>query len=215
MYCHTSSSVQFEIGNTRSVSPLRAPGVVDLPQLRTLPLRIPLVLGGADREDALLGPRLLLVTPGPAEAQVVLVVVDDLLEPLGLPHVGVHGRAVVERVDPAGDALRVLVHDEVDTEPGRRVVAELVHVAELPRGVDVHQRERRLRRVERLHRQVQHDRAVLADRVEHRRVVALRHRLAHDLDGFGLEPLQMRQPAGRQAFCRGRRVGRGRHAVAP
>jgi hypothetical protein len=35
-------------------------------------------------------------------------------------------------------------------------VAELDHLAELPGGVDVQQRERRLARIERLHRQVQH-----------------------------------------------------------
>ena len=54
--------------------------------------------------------------------------------------------------------------------------------------------ERWLARVERLHRDMQHDRAVLADAVEHRRVVALRDGLTHDVDGLGFEALQVRQP---------------------
>ena len=125
------------------------------------------------------------------------MLVDDLLEALGLPHVGVQRRAVIERVDALLDALRVLVHDQVEAVLGG-CVAELVHRLELPRRVDVHQRERRLRRVERLERQVQHHRAVLADRVQHRRSLRLRHRLAHDLDRLGLEPLQVGQPPGGQ-----------------
>ena len=49
----------------------------------------------------------------------------------------------------------------------------------------------RLRRVERLQRQVQHHRAVLADRVEHHRLLALGDRLAQDLDALGLEALKV------------------------
>ncbi len=47
--------------------------------------------------------------------------------------------------------------------------------------------------IERLHRQVQHHRAVLADRIEHHRLLALGDDLAHDVDALGLEPLQVRQ----------------------
>jgi hypothetical protein len=146
MYCHTSSSVQFEIGNTRSVSP-GGGGRCRPPQLGPLALRVPLVLRRADREHPLLGPRLLLVATRAAEAQVEAVHVDHLLEALGLPHVGVQRRAVVERVDPLLDALGVLVHDQLHARlrrPGRGSRTS----PELPRGVDVHQRERRLRGVE-------------------------------------------------------------------
>jgi hypothetical protein len=55
------------------------------------------------------------------------------------------------------------------------------------------ERERRLRRVERLLREVQHRAAVLADRVEHHRPLGDRDDLAHDVDRLGLEPLQVRE----------------------
>ena len=42
-------------------------------------------------------------------------------------------------------------------------------------------------------RQVQHHRAVLADRIEHHRPLALGDHLAHDVDALGLEALEMGQ----------------------
>ena len=52
---------------------------------------------------------------------------------------------------PEPNALGVLVDDQLEPELGRHPVAELVHLPELPGGVDVEQRERRLRRIEGLH----------------------------------------------------------------
>jgi hypothetical protein len=75
----------------------------------------------------------------------------------------------------------------------RHALAHLVHRAELPRGVHVQQRERRPRRKERLAREMQHDRAVLADRVQHHRPLGLGDRLAQDVDAFGFEALQVVQ----------------------
>ena len=82
---------------------------------------------------------------------------------------------------------------QIEPEPRGRLVAERDHLAELPGRVDVQERERRLRRIERLHRQVQHHRAVLADRIEHHRPLALGDDLAHDVDALGLEALKMRE----------------------
>ena len=48
-----------------------------------------------------------------------------------------------------------------------------------------------VRRRERLLGQAQHHRAVLADRVEHHRVLELGDHLAHDVDALGLELLEM------------------------
>ena len=48
--------------------------------------------------------------------------------------------------------------------------------------------------IERLRRQVQHHGAVLADRIEHHRLVGLGHHFAHDVDALGLQTLQMREP---------------------
>ncbi len=46
---------------------------------------------------------------------------------------------------------------------------------------------------------MQHDRAVLADRVEHHELLGLRDRLAHDVDRLRLEALEVRQCAHRPA----------------
>jgi len=73
------------------------------------------------------------------------------------------------------------------TEPLRLAVAEGDHLAELPGGIDMQEREWRLPGIERLHGEMHHDRRVLADRIEHHWVVELRHHLAHDLDAFRLE----------------------------
>ena len=53
--------------------------------------------------------------------------------------------------------------------------------------VDVQQRERDLRRPERLRRQVRHDDRILAAGKQQRRVLELRRRLAQDENRFGLE----------------------------
>ena len=56
-----------------------------------------------------------------------------------------------------------------------------------------------LAREERLAGQVQQHRGVLADRVEHDGPLALGDHLAHDVDGLGLQLLEMGQPQlGRQ-----------------
>src|SRR5208283_1533172 len=40
---------------------------------------------------------------------------------------------------------------------------------------------------------MQHDRTVLADRIEHHGLLALRDDLAHDVDAFGFQALEVRQ----------------------
>ena len=73
----------------------------------------------------------------------------------------------------------------------RVAIAELDHLAELVGGVDVQQRKRNRPRVERLLRQPQQHRRVLADRVQHHRPLELGDHLAHDVDALGLERPQM------------------------
>ena len=62
--------------------------------------------------------------------------------------------------------LVVLPVDQVQVPLGREPVAVGDHLRDLERGVDVHERERHVPE-ERLARQPQQDRAVLADRPEH------------------------------------------------
>ncbi len=100
---------------------------------------------------------------------------------------------MIERVDPALLGLGIGPHQQLHPGVLRRLFAQRIHVLELPRRVDMHQREGRRRGIERLLRQVQHHRAVLADRIEHDRLGRLGRDLTHDMDALGLEPLQVRK----------------------
>ena len=93
---------------------------------------------------------------------------------------------------PAATASVVRMHDQLETELARHAIAELDHLPEFPGRVDVHQRKRQAPRMEGLARQVQQHRAVLADRIQHDRVVELGRHLADDLDALGLEALKLR-----------------------
>ena len=110
---------------------------------------------------------------------------------LGLHHLGVDRGRVVDRVDAARHAVLVGVHDEVEAQLARGAIAEGDHVAELPGGIDVQQRERRLGRIERLARQMQQHRGVLADRIEQHRRAELRRRLAEDVDALRLQQVEV------------------------
>ena len=99
----------------------------------------------------------------------------------------------MKRVDAHLEPFGVDVHEQIEPEPLGGLVAERDHLAELPGGIDVQERKRRLGREERLQRQVQHHRAVLADRIEHHRPLALGDDLAHDVDAFGFETLKVRE----------------------
>jgi hypothetical protein len=134
-----------------------------------------------------------------AERRVEGVVIERLFERLRLHDVRVQRRTVAERVDIHLDARGVDVDKEIEPESLGGFVAKRDHLTELPGRIDVQKRKGRLRRKERLDRQVQHHRAVLADGIEHDGPLALGHHLAHDVDALGLETLEMRQsPRGRR-----------------
>lgn len=149
------------------------------------------MLRGTEREHALLGTGLLLVASCPAESRIEAVLVECLLESLGLHDVGVDRRAVGERIDVLLDPFRVDVDDQLHTRFLGHLLAELIHLAKLPAGIHMQQWKRRDRRVKGLARQMQHDRTVLADGVEHYRIFGLGDDFAHDLNAFGFEALQM------------------------
>ena len=62
----------------------------------------------------------------------------------------------------------------------------------------------RRRRVKGLAGQVQHDRRILADGIEHHRVAEFGHHFAHDMDAFGFKLLQVGQIARYHMFLSGR-----------
>ena len=167
--------------------------VIDVPQLGTLVLRVPAMLGVAEGIDALLGPRFLFITARATEGGIEAMLVQRLLETLGLHDVGVLGTAMGEGVDVLGDAIWVHVGDQVQIHLGDHLVAEAVHLLEFPARVHVHHRERQLAGVERLARQMQHHGRILADGVQHHRVVELGGHLTDDVDAFRLQLFQMRQ----------------------
>src|ERR1022692_3205613 len=114
-----------------------SPRVVKPPKLGPLLLRVPPMLGGPDRKYAFLGPRRLFVPPSSTERDVETVKVERLFETFGFPHAGVQLGAVCERIYPQFEALGVPVNHEIDSEFGHPLVAEHVHVSELPSGVDM------------------------------------------------------------------------------
>ncbi|MNZ94894.1 hypothetical protein D3C78_1140140 [compost metagenome] len=151
------------------------------------------MLAVAERVHALLGPRLFFVAPRTTEGSIEAVLVERLLEALGLHDVGVLGTAVGERVDALGDAVRVDVSDQLQAHFLDHLVAEAVHLLEFPLGVDVHHRKRQLARKEGFACQVQHHGRILADRVQHHRVIELSGHLTNDVDALRLQLFQMRQ----------------------
>ena len=54
--------------------------------------------------------------------------------------------------------------------------------------------KRRLCRIERLHREVQQDGRILADRIEHDRLGEGRSHFAENVDSLGLEAVEMGEP---------------------
>ena len=70
------------------------------------------MLVAAERKYPLLGAGLLLIASRAAKCRIEAILVERLLESLGLPHVSVRLRAVLERIDLQRLRLRILVHDQ-------------------------------------------------------------------------------------------------------
>src|ERR1700687_5246388 len=121
-----------------------------MPELRPLPLRIPVMGGIAEREHALLGARLFLVAPRAAEGRIEAVQLESLLQRLRLHDIGVERAAMGDGRDAVANALLVDMDRQIEAEPPHLAIAKRDHVAEFPCGIDMQKREWRLRRIERL-----------------------------------------------------------------
>ena len=119
------------------------------------------------------------------------MLVEGLLEPLGLHDVGVHRRAMAEGPDALGHALLIDVHNQVEAQVGHHFRSKINHLRELPGGVHVHQREGGLRGIKGLHRQMQHHGGILADRIQHHRLGECCGNLAENMDRFGFKTLKV------------------------
>ena len=180
--------------------------VVDVPQLGALVFGVPSMVFVAEGVDTFFGTRLFFVATGTAERGVELVLVERLLERVGLHDVSVDITAVGERADALLHAFFVDVDDQIPAKlVTNEILAERDHLLELPGRVDVHQRERRLGGVESLFGQPDHYGRIFADRVEHDRVVELGSNFADDMDALGFELLEVRKIVGSHQF--GRELG--------
>ena len=81
--------------------------------------------------------------------------------------------------------------DELLAELGDAAVAKLDDLGEVVAGVDVHEREREARRAKGLLGQAQQHDRVLATAEEQDRALELGGHLAHDVDGLGLQDLEV------------------------
>ncbi len=92
---------------------------------------------------------------------------------------------------PTGDRIFDRAHDQPLAELGRAQVAELDQLREVVTGVDIQERERKAARPESFLGETQHHERILAARKEQHRVRTLGGDLAHDVNRFGLEPLEV------------------------
>lgn len=188
MYSQTSSSVQFDMANTRIVSPFRIQVLKRFHSSGLCCAGPRHVRANGRRRCAPWPPALFLIRPSAPERRIKAVAVEGLLERIGLHHLRVQRRSGIDRVNAALDPILIYMHDQVDAEPLGRLVAEADHLAKLPGGIDMQQWERDLCRIEGLQRKVQHDARILADRIEHYWLAKFGNDVAHDLDGLSLQP---------------------------
>ena len=167
--------------------------VIDIPQFGALILRVPAMLAVAEGIDTLLRPRFFFVAACATKGGIEAMLVERLLETLGLHDVGVLGTAVGEGVDALSHTVRVDVSDQVEVHLGDHLFAETVHFLEFPASVDVHDRKWQAAGEKRLTCQMQHHGGVFADGIEHHRIIELGGHLTNDVDAFRLQLFQMRQ----------------------
>jgi hypothetical protein len=144
------------------------------------------------RVDPLLGARLLLVPPPAAEGGREAVLLDGVEEGGGL-HPVARGLAVVDD-DAVGDRVVDARDHQADTQPVDPVVPGLHHFGEVETGVDLQDRERDLRREERLLREPQHHDGVLAAREHQDGLLELGGDLTEDVDRLRLQLVELTQP---------------------
>ena len=191
MYCHTSSSVQFEMGNTRMCSPLRCR------PLKRFHSSGRWFFGShcpnsSRKEYTLLGPGLVLVAAAATEDGIEAVLLDRVQERDALEPVADGLRARILG-DPAGVDRRLDgADDELGAQLGDPAVPVVDDLGEVVAGVDVHQREGEPGGPEGLLGDLQHHRGVLAAGEEEHGVLELGGDLTEDVDRLGLERVEMR-----------------------
>jgi hypothetical protein len=109
----------------------------------------------------------------------------------GLQPVARGARAGLLRHAPGVDRLLHGGDDQLGAELGREAVPVVEHLREVVARVHVHERERERGRPEGLAREVREDDGVLAAAEQEHGALQLRADLADDVDGLGLQRLQV------------------------
>src|SRR5438067_1798800 len=167
--------------------------VVEAPQLGSLRARVPLAEVVAKGENPLLRPAPLLVAAGAADRRVEAVLLDRVEQRRRLQPVARRTRSCL--LDDAALVDRLLHgrDDEPLAELRDAAVAVLDRLREVVPRIDVHDRERKLARPERLLGEPQQDDRVLAAGEEQHRPLELRGDLTEDVDSLGLELVEVRE----------------------
>ena len=191
MYCHTSSSVQFEIGNTRMFSPgctrvlyrsqssgrcafgSHWPNSSRKEKMRSLARAF---------SSSRRAPPMQASKPCSAIVSSSVTACAALRESVA----GLRRRTV-----PLLDRVFDRADDQALAQFGHARVAEGDHFVEVVAGVDVHQREREFTGPEGLFGQAQQHHRVLAAREQQGRVGAFGRHFAHDVDRFGFERVEV------------------------
>ena len=118
------------------------------------------------------------------------MLVKRLLQRFGLHDLGVTRRSMGKGANPVSKPVRIGVDQQIKPELCHSLVSEFDHLAKLPGCVDMQEPERRLCRIERLQRQMQHHCAVLADGIEKHGIFGFGRDLAKNLHRLGLKQVE-------------------------
>ena len=150
-----------------------------------------------ERIHPLFGARFFFIPSRAPKSRIKPVLIERLFEGLGFHHVGVLFGPMRNGADAGFDPVPVDIHDEVKAEFVLDIgIAEGDHLPEFPGRINVHQGEGRLPRRKRFAGQMQHDSGILADGVQHDRVVKLCRHLTNDVYALSLKILEVGEGVG-------------------
>ena len=165
--------------------------IVNVPQFRTLVLRIPLAEFVPERIDAFLGARFFLVPPRAAECGVIAPLRQAVEQGARLQKPAALLRADAERIGAFFNRLLVGVNDQFRPDRRRKLVAELDHFTKLIGRIYVQKGEGNAPRIEGLLRQPDHHGRVLADGIQHDGVLKFGRDFANYLNALSFEKIEM------------------------
>ncbi len=146
--------------------------------------------GIAEGVDAFFRSRAFLLAARPAEGGVVAPLLEGIQQRLGLQGGAATHGAQIPGVDALRDCLLVAVDPQLRADGPAEFVTEGVHFRKLQAGIDVQEREWDRPGCKRFLRQTNHDRGVLAHRIEHHWALELGDYLADDMDTLRLQRVE-------------------------